>query len=465
MDYNLTLGKGKDAQQISIADLKGGVKKEDIKDEKMRTIFEALDNGNGILEGNEVASLQARVVNAAEKDGDRTNLSNKEANHLIKSLGLKGFKVEDVFRFLSTVKAAGANIDYQTKDAENPDEIVIKYKPDAEGNSVIERHRSNDGGLIGSIVQDKNNNTMIKNADNRITGGKNDVGEYTRTYNEDGGYTDTYKDGRIRNFDENGEWISGTSTDGKTYTKKYNKDGSYTITYSDSETREYDKNGKELSGKLADGKTWKNEYHEDGSYTTTYSDSRTEEYDKNDKQLSGKLANGTTYKNEYHEDGSYTKTYSDGDIQEYDKNGKGLSGKLANGTTYEVRYGDDGSLKYTEFTEEDSSKYYYGADDKSYATKTANGNYKVSPKQGETFNDTMNRLGITDSDDQEMFKKANPKAYKRGYFLLTDPGKANGDVYIPKALADKLNVEDMLVDETAEMEKHKQALKAPQMGI
>ena len=397
MNYNLTLGKGKDAQQISSNDLKGGVKKEDIKDEKMRSIFEALDDGNGILEEKEVNQLNAKVQEAASKDGDATNLSNKEAKSLIKSLGLKGFKVEDVFRFLSTVKAAGVNIDYQTKDAENPDEIVIKYKPDAEGNSVIERHRSNDGGLIGSIVQDKNNNTMIKNADNRITGGNNDVGEYTRTYNKDGGYTDSYKDGQIRNFDREGKWVSGTNRKGETYTKNYNEDGSYTEIYDNGVIIEYDKNGKKLSGKLANGTTWKKEYH------------------------------------------------------------------------------DDGKLKYKEYTRKDGSKYYYGADDKSYAEKTANGNFRVSPKQGETFDDTMKRLGITDPADQEMFKKANPKAYKRGYFLLGKEAQQtkgggytnwdDGDIYIPKELADKLNIEDMLVDKTAEMEKHKKALKTPQMGI
>ena len=541
MDYNLTLGKGKDAQQISSNDLKGGVKKEDIKDEKMRSIFEALDDGNGILEEKEVNQLNAKVQEAASKDGDATNLSNKEAKSLIKSLGLKGFKVEDVFRFLSTVKAAGVNIDYQTRDAENPDEIVIKYKPDAEGNSVIERHRSNDGGLIGSIVQDKNNNTMIKNADNRITGGKNDVGKYTRTYNEDGGYTDSYKDGRIRNFDRDGKWVSGTNSKGETYTKNYNEngsyteiydngvtikydendkqlsgssynmtwnveyhdDGSYTKKFSDGEIREYDENGKllsgeldgktwkieyhgdgsftrkfgdgeteeydqnckRLSGKLANGTTWKNEYHNDGSFTRKYSDGEIQEYDKNGKRLSGKLANGTTWKNEYHNDGSFTREYGDGETEEYDENGKQLSGKLANGTTWKNEYYEDGNLKYQEYTPKDSSKYYYGADGKSFAEKTTNGNYKVSPKQGETFNDTMNRLGITDPADQEIFKNANPKAYKRGYFLLTKPGKAEGDVYIPKVLADKLNVENMLVDETAEMEKHKKALKTPQMGI
>ena len=555
MDYNLTLGKGKDAQQISSNDLKGGVKKEGIKDEKMRSIFEALDDGNGILEEKEVNQLKAKVQEAASKDGDATNLSNKEAKSLIKSLGLKGFKVEDVFRFLSTVKAAGVNIDYQTRDVEKPDEIVIKYKPDAEGNSVIERHNCNDGSLVGSIIQDKNNNTMIKNADNRITGGKNDVGKYERTYNEDGGYTDTYEDGRILNFDRDGKRISGTNINGETYTVtyNYNEDGSYTETYSDGETREYDKNGKllsgkladgttwkneyhedgsctrtysdgetreydkngkelsgkladgttwkneyhedgsytetyssgktleydkndkELSGKLADGRTWKTEYHEDGSYTRTYSDGVTQEYDKNDKELSGKFADGTTWKCEYHEDGSYTRTYSDGKTKEFDKNGKELSGKFADGTTWKCEYHEDGNLKYNEYTNKDGSKHFSGADGKTFAKKTANGNFRVSPKQGETFDDTMKRLGITDPADQEMFKKANPKAYKRGYFLL---GKENqqvkggdflcwddGDIYIPKELADKLNIEDMLVDKTAEMKKHKQALKTPQMGL
>lgn len=436
MDYNLTLGKGKDAQQISSNDLKGGVKKEDIKDEKMRSIFEALDNGNGILEENEVNQLKAKVQEAASKDGDATNLSNKEAKSLIKSLGLKGFKAEDVFRFLGIVKEAGVNIDYQTRDAENPDEIVIKYKPDSEGNSVIERYRDNDGSLVGSIIQDKNNNTKIKNADNKILGGKNNFGNYVRINNEDGSYKNYYMNGSSQIYNQKGQLTAGQTMYGENYTAIQREDGSYTITF--------------RSG-------------------------QTQEYDKNDKLLSVKLANGTTWKNEYNEDGSYTKIYSNGKTQEYDKNNKLLSGKLDNGTTWEAIREDDEKIKYIEFTKKDGSKYYSGTDNKNYAHKTANGNFRISPKQGETFDDTMNRLGITDSTDQEIFKKANPKAYKRGYFLLGKESQQNnsgdfihwddGDVYIPKALADKLNIEDMLVDKTAEMEKHKQARKAPHMGI
>ena len=542
MDYNLSLGKGKDAQQISSNELKSGVKKEDIKDERMRSIFEALDNGNNILEESEINKLNQAIKDAAKQDGDATNLSKKEAKSLLKTLGLKGFKAEELFNFLSSVKTAGVNIDYQTRDAEKPDEIIIKYKPDAEGNTIIETHSRTDGSLVATSIQDKDNNIVNKGANNQVSSGKNDVGNYTRKYNDDGSYSDTYEDGRIRNFDKNGRWISGTNVKGITYSKEYHEDGSYTETYSNGAVAEYDKNDKQISGKLANGKTYQNEYHDDGSSTTTYSDGEVTEYDKNGKQISGKLANGTTYKNEYHEDGSYTATYSDGEVTEYDKNdkkisgklsdgktyqikyhedgsytqtyshgeiqeynkdgklisailadgttveqkyhddgsstrtfsngriieydknGKEISGKLANGTTYECKYDENEKLKYTEYTKKDGARYYWSADDKSYAQRTPNGNLKVSAKQGETFNDTMNRLGITDPADQEIFKKANPKAFQRGYFMLTKPGLAYGDVYIPKELADKLDMEKVLVDSGAEDKKHKEARKA-KMGI
>ena len=542
MDYNLSLGKGKDAQQISSKELKSGVKKEDIKDERMRSIFESLDNGNNILEESEINRLNQAIKDAAKQDGDATNLSKKEAKSLLKTLGLKGFKAEELFNFLSSVKTAGVNIDYQTRDAEKPDEIIIKYKPDAEGNTIIETRSGNDGALVATSIQDKDNNVVNKGANNQVSGGKNDVGNYTRKYNDDGSYSDTFKDGRIRNFDKNGRWISGTCTNGTTYQNKYHEDGSHTSTYSNGQVSEYDKNGKEISGKLADGRTYQNKYHDDGSYTATFSDGRIEEYDKNDKLVSGTCADGTTFQNKYHEDGSYTstfsngevieydkngkkisgklpdgktynikyhedgsytQTFSDGEIQEYnkdgklisailangttveqkyhedgsstrtfsdgriieyDKNGKQISGKLANGTTYECKYDENGKLKYNEFTKKDGTRYYWSADGKSYAQRTPNGNLKVSAKQGETFNDTMNRLGITDPADQEIFKKANPKAFQRGYFMLTKPGLAYGDVYIPKELADKLDLEKVLVDSGAEDKKHKEARKA-KMGI
>ena len=159
MNYDLTLGKGKDAQQISSNDLKGGIKKEDIKDEKMRSIFEALDDGNNILEQKEIDALNAKVQEAAAKDGDATNLSNREARKLIKSLGLKGFKVEDLFNFLSTVKQAGVNT--KAEETENEDNrfegktfvltgSLEKFTRD-EATNIIEKF----GGKVSSSVSKK----------------------------------------------------------------------------------------------------------------------------------------------------------------------------------------------------------------------------------------------------------------------------------------------------------------------
>ena len=425
-DFNVSLGKGKDVQKLSSEDLKGGVSKLDIEDTQMQSIFSMLDeNRNGILENTEIDKIKDAVSKFAQQNGKSSILSKKEAKHLISSLGLKGIKAEDLFRFLGSIKLAASNIVSQTLDSDGSKAINVEYKADQEGNRVTIQYNPTTGVFIGSYTVDKNNNVLWQDASGKIIKGKNDVGNFNRTYNPDGSYTDTYED-RIRNYDAEGRWVSGTATGGITYTK---------------------------------------EYHEDGSYTSTYSNGKVEEYDKNNKQLSGKLPNGTTWKNEYHEDGSYTKTYSDGEVREHDKNGKPLSGKLANGTTYEYKYNEQGKLEYEEFSEKDGSKYYYSADGKSYAEKTASGDFFVSPKQGETFDDTMNRLGITDPADQELFKESNQEAFERGYFILTDPGKAYGEVYIPKSIADKLDINNVLVDETAEAEKHKQARKKPSIGV
>ena len=319
---------------------------------------------------------------------------------------------------------------------------------------------------------------MIKGADNRISGGKNEVGNYQRTYNADEGYTDTYEDGSIRNFDKNGKWISGISPNGITYENEYKEDGSYVRKCNNGEIQEYDNNNRLLRGTLPygityvdeymqNGLTYENEYNADGSYTQRYINGNIWEYDKNNRLLRVKSHDGTTDTFEYHEDGGYTYNRSDGFIKEYDKCGRILSITYAEDEVEEYTYGNDGKLKYREVPNKNGSKCYWGPEEFSdkRAQKTSDGDFKVSPKQGETFDDTMRRLGITDSFDQEMFKNANQKAYNRGYFLLTDPNKLYGEVYIPKALADKLDIENMLVDVTAEFEKHKQPRKKPQMGV
>ncbi|MCQ2738945.1 MAG: hypothetical protein MJ237_01820 [bacterium] len=592
-DLNVSINAGENAQQLKKEDLKGGVRKEDIKDEILRSIFDKLDDGNGILEQSEMEKFQEALVNAAKQDGDETNLSKKEAKAWLKALGLGNIDVSKMFEFLGQVKQISANIDYSTRDVENPDEIIVVKKKDADGKQVTEIYDDKDGSLNRTIEKQQNGTTLVRDIknntltgvdkddkkftrtqnkdggytdkyesgveitydkDGKKIGGKlangttftvkyNDDGSYTitldqgeiqnydkdgkmtdaklpdgktvrRTYNQDGSYVDTLSNGEIQNYDKDGKMINGKLANGTTFTVKYNKDGSYTqyFTETDGSTYEYsyDKDGREVSGKNSKGITWTRTYNTDGSSVKTWSDGEIDNYDKDGKRIGGKLANGTTFTVKYNKDGSYTqyftetdgstyeysydkdgrevsgknpggitwtrtyntdgssvRTWSDGQVDNYDKDGKMINGKLASGTTFTVKYGDDGKLKYKEFTQKDGSKYYWGADGKSYAKKTANGNFKAHAKQGETFNDTMLRLGITDPKDQQIFIKANPKAYQRGYFLLSKPDSVYGDVYIPKEIADKLDMENILVDSTAEYEKHKQeiAKKKPSYGL
>ena len=437
MDYNLTFGQGRETRKLASGDIKSGVRKEDIKDKVLQSLFDKLDNGNGILEEQELQRLELAITEAAAEDGNAGNLSEKEAKKLLKKIGLSGFKVNDLFRFLHFAKSASSKIDFTETNTDNPDEIIIHYNEDVDGSKKAETRSLETGRLVKSVITDTENNKIFKDADNMTVGGNDDAGEYERIYYADGSYTDKYEDGRIRT---------------------HNANGSYTDTYEDGRIKNYDADGRLINGKNSKGETWERAYNADGSYTTTWSDGDVYYYDINGKKTHGKNADGIEFKYTYNADGSYTTTCSNGDVYYYDKNGKETHGKLADGTNFKSIYSDDGSLKYNEYTQTNGSKYYYGADRKSFAEKTVNGNIKAYAKQGETFNDTMLRLGITDPADQEVFKKANPKAYKRGYFLLADPGKV-GDVYIPKSIADKLDISNILVDETAEFEKHKKAKK------
>lgn len=157
--FNLSLGKPKEAQTISEQDMKGGIKRADIKDSAMLSIFDALDDGNGILEEGEMAKVQQALQEAAAIDGDSSNLSKKEAKKWIKKLGLKDVNAAKLFEFLGTIKTLAANIDFTTRNAEQPDEIRIKYKADENGVSRTEVYNE-DGSYNRTETSDGKRKSM-----------------------------------------------------------------------------------------------------------------------------------------------------------------------------------------------------------------------------------------------------------------------------------------------------------------
>ncbi len=203
--------------------------------------------------------------------------------------------------------------------------------------------------------------------------------------------------------------------------------------------------------------TYRVTHNEDGGYTRTYEDGRIRNYDTNGKEIGGKLADGRTYTQTNNEDGSYVLECSDGQIQNYDANGRLISGRLKDGTAFTTKYANDGT-NISEFTRTDGSKRYQKYDKNfndtnKYAERKANGDIEADAISGETFDATMKRLGITDPADQEAFKKANPKAAKRGYFMV-----GMHDVTIPKAIADKLDMNNVVVDSDAQVAAWKNAV-------
>lgn len=185
---------------------------------------------------------------------------------------------------------------------------------------------------------------------------------------------------------------------------QYAKDNNIDIFYdntgtgvedTDGELQKYtDGNGKkEITSNTPGVKSSK--ANSDGSYTNTYSDGQTATWNENSLELAddGKTSNGIKWEStyDYNEDGSYT------DNVNY---GNGIKDKVA----YDKNNNAIGSFRIT-----------------------AKGNYKAQAKQGESFMQTLSRLGITNAEDIKAVAKANPKAFANKKFR-TD----NQDVYIPK---------------------------------
>ena len=176
----------------------------------------------------------------------------------------------------------------------------------------------------------------------------------------------------------------------------------------------YDDKGKELTHIEKDAKG-----NITGNYEYTYDDKGNQltETWKDDK---GKVTESREYT--YDDKGNkLTETWKDdkGKVTEscettYDDKGNRLT-RAYNATNNETEIWDDNISTFIKVTDKND--------------------IKTSAKNGEKFDATMERLGITEDADKEIFRKANKKAEARGWFLVGEL-----DVNIPKELAEKLDL-------------------------
>lgn len=168
-------------------------------------------------------------------------------------------------------------------------------------------------------------------------------------------------------------------------------------------------------------------------------DGELQEYTDGNRETVTTTANPGVTRSVANSDGTIIDTYGDGDTVTWNKNNLIMASTRKHGVwnisdTYD--YNEDGSYTYNMTF--DNGDVFHAAYDQneqkigSYKV-TARGNYKATALEGETMEQTLTRLGITNPVDIAAMKKANPKATRSGAFSTK-----SGDVYIPKLIIENM---------------------------
>lgn len=160
----------KPVASYSEGQLKGGVKREELS-EKSRLIFDAINNQDAsqgsvddILDANEMQKFWDRLREFAKDD----TLGGREAGKLLKDLGLKELKKEDLYAFITELYGESEDIESSLVD-ESDGTIIINYKKDEEGNVVQERVHTDHTSEIETTDAQETVTTQFINADDKLT--------------------------------------------------------------------------------------------------------------------------------------------------------------------------------------------------------------------------------------------------------------------------------------------------------
>lgn len=278
-DYNnFSLNKGK-AGKIDLENLKGGLKREQLKDKNLLAIFDAIDDGNHILDAGEISNLK----NMLKQYAKNTNLSKREAKKYLESLFGKQKELtitnEDLFKFINGLNENSKNVKSSNVIEQNGHEIIQteykdgtieKYNPD-EGKRIIIRDNKTstydkDNNLLSEEYFDKSGNAVKTIYENQkplktVTDYKDNSGQEIVFYNEDGAAeVKTVQKGSVTDvyeYTENGERLvkkveNGVdSEDARVSQYAYNEDGSVieTIYQGNLKVENLTRNGEVVSSK------------------------------------------------------------------------------------------------------------------------------------------------------------------------------------------------------------------------
>lgn len=153
--------------KVDLTNVSGGIKREDIKDEKMQNIFDAVDTDkNQVLSDEEVNAFFGMVKKEAQKHNSK-NLGNREYKKLLKQLEENGIKIENTdkktfLQFLSDLKNVGeksaeAEAAEQTEPSEEPkksEKAEVRTQPEeaSEKRQESVRRKKHSAGKTTSVV-------------------------------------------------------------------------------------------------------------------------------------------------------------------------------------------------------------------------------------------------------------------------------------------------------------------------
>lgn len=245
-NVNFNLDKGKFGK-VDLNQIKGGLKREQLKDKNLLAIFDALDDGNKVLDKKEVDNLKLMLQEYAKDN----NLAKREAGKYIKALFGKKSDItkEDLYKFINTINEGSKNVKSSTVGEENGNKVIqIEYKdgslekiiPEQGKRILIKDGKTStyDGeyNLQKEEFFDKSGNSVVAIFEDgklkkSITTLKDNAGVEISDY-EDG----RQKSKNIKNnkgtsyFDENNNLTRRVSNDGAQTDFEYAEDGTVTET-------------------------------------------------------------------------------------------------------------------------------------------------------------------------------------------------------------------------------------------
>ncbi len=176
---NLNLGKTGKYGQIQPNNLKGGIKREQIKDPMALAIFDKLAGKDGILDDKEIAQFKQEILDFAKNE----KMSKREAKNFLKDKGVdtKEIKSEDLFNFLSQIDSISENSKIERAevitDANGKERTVLT----SNGGNTVETIFDNNTSTIVSKTENEEVTEFYEDKELKRAEAKDDDGNFTTT--------------------------------------------------------------------------------------------------------------------------------------------------------------------------------------------------------------------------------------------------------------------------------------------